>query len=164
MPLLTVGSRAPLGRLGRFVRLGPGAQARYVLSWMLLGLMRAVIVVLPFSVVRRLLGEGRIDPLRLPPATSRQSRRARDIGQAVQRAARHTPWRSDCYPQALTAHLQLRVLRVPHTVSFGLRRADGRLTAHSWVAAAGLPVTGGEPADYTVVGAFTWLPRAERTA
>jgi hypothetical protein len=130
----------------------------------LLGLMRAVIVVLPFSAVRRLLGEGRTDPMRLPPASPHQSRRTRDVGQAVQRAARHTPWRSDCYPQALAAHLQLRVLRVPHTVSFGLRRVEGRLTAHSWVAAADLPVTGGDPAGYTVVGAFTWLPRSGRTA
>ncbi|VXC54922.1 lasso peptide biosynthesis B2 protein [Aeromicrobium sp. 9AM] len=145
------------------MRLGPRAQAGYVVSWVLLGLMRAVIVVLPFSAVRRLLGEGRTDPMPLPPGTRRQSERARDVGQNVRRAARHTPWRSDCYPQALTAHLQLRLLRVPHTVSFGLRRVDDRLTAHSWVAAAGLPVTGGDPVDYTVVGAFTWLPRSERT-
>ena len=150
------------GRVLRFVRLGPVAQALFALSWLLLGLTRTAIALLPFARVRRLLGEGRIDPEPLPPATPRQSRRAHTIGQAVERAARHTPWRSDCYPQALSAHLQMRLVRVPHTVSFGLRRVDGALTAHAWVDAADQTITGGDTTSYTVVGAFTWLPRAGR--
>lgn len=145
------------------MRLGPFAQAHFAFSWLLLGLTRAAIALLPFAHVRRLLGEGRTNPEPLPAATPRQTRRAHTIGQAVERAARHTPWRSDCYPQALSAHLQMRLARVPHTVSFGLRRVDGALTAHAWVDAAEHTVTGGDTTSYTVVGAFTWLPRAARS-
>ena len=162
MTVTHVRARTP-GRVLRFARLGPAAQAQFALSWLLLGLTRAAIALLPFAHVRRLLGEGRNDPEPLPPATPRQSRRALLIGQAVERAARHTPWRSDCYPQALSAHLQMRLARVPHTVSFGLRRVDGALTAHAWVDAAEQTVTGGDTTTYTVVGAFTWLPRAGRS-
>lgn len=152
------------GRIRRFVRLGPAAQAHFALSWLLLGLTRAAIALLPFAHVRRLLGEGRTDPPALPPATVRDARQARRIGRSIERAARHTPWRSDCYPQALTALLQLRIARVPHTVAFGLRRAERGLTAHAWVSAADVIVTGGDPRDYTVVGSFTWLPRPDRRA
>ena len=151
------------GRIRRFVRLGPGAQALFALSWLLLGLTRAAIALLPFAHVRRLLGEGRTDPPDLPPASIRDARRSRRISRSIERAARHTPWSSDCYPQALTAHLQMRFARVPHTVAFGLRRADHGLTAHAWVRAADGIVTGGDPRDYTVVGAFTWLPPDRRT-
>jgi hypothetical protein len=146
------------GRIRRFARLGPAAQAQFALSWLLLGLTRAAIALLPFAHVRRLLGEGRTDPPDLPPASARDARRSRRI----ERAARYTPWRSDCYPQALTAHLQLRLARVPHTVTFGLRRAEHGLTAHAWVRSADRIVTGGDPRAYMTVGSFTWLPRPER--
>ena len=161
MTVTHVRPRTP-GRFLRFVRLGPAAQAHVTLTWLLLGLTRAVIALLPFGVVRRLLGEGRTHPRPLPLASPRDARRSRRIGRSIERAARHTPWRSDCYPQALTAHLQLRRGRVPHTVAFGLRRTDHGLTAHAWVDAADAIVTGGDPRDYTVVGSFTWLPRGRR--
>ena len=152
------------GRFLRFARLGPTVQVHFALSWLLLGLTRAAIALLPFAYVRRLLGEGRTNPPALPPATARDVRRSQRIGRSIERAARHTPWRSDCYPQALTAHLQMRIARVPHTVAFGLRRAEHGLTAHAWVSAAGVVVMGGDPRDYTVVGSFTWLPRPDRGA
>lgn len=75
-------------------------------------------------------------------------------------AATRTPWRSDCFPQALTARLLLRAARVPHTVTFGLRRdAAGQLKAHVWVAAGEVAVAGGSGAAWTRVGAAAWAPR-----
>ena len=150
------------GRVRRLAHLGPFGLTRLALSWLLLGLTRAAIALLPFSTLRRLLGEGRTDAAPLPPATDREARQSSRIGHSVRQAAAHTPWRSDCYPQALTAHLHLRLARVPHTVSFGLRRAERGLTAHVWIAAADGIVTGGDPRDYTTVGAFTWLPGSQR--
>ncbi|TWG93927.1 transglutaminase superfamily protein [Nocardioides sp. J9] len=82
------------------------------------------------------------------------------MGWVVRTAATRTPWRSDCFPQALTARLLLRAARVPHTVTFGLRRdAAGQLKAHVWVAAGEVAVTGGSSDAWTRVGGAAWAPR-----
>jgi hypothetical protein len=79
-------------------------------------------------------------------------------------AARHTPWRSECYPQALAARVLLTLAGVPHVVSFGVRRDGDALVAHAWVHAGDLTVTGGSGHRYTEVGAFAWAPRSRRRA
>ncbi|MBO9520031.1 MAG: lasso peptide biosynthesis B2 protein [Nocardioidaceae bacterium] len=130
-----------------------------------MGLTRLLILCVPFRVVRRLLG---FDPrgddgheqsdspdVLLTPV---QRARADRIGLVVQVAAQHTPWRSECYPQALTARILLGLRKIPHRVSFGLRRDGDRLAAHAWVTAGGTPVVGGDGRDYTEVASFVWDP------
>jgi hypothetical protein len=152
-------------RIVRLVRgfghLGHKDQVRFVAAWSLLGLTRLMILLLPFTAVRRLLGEGRSHQGPAPEVVldhDTQVRAARQ-GRIIEAAARHTPWRSECYPQALTARMLLGAARIPHVVSFGLRRDDGELIAHAWVQAGGVPVTGGTGRDYTEVGSFCWVPR-----
>jgi hypothetical protein len=144
-------------------RIGHKDQARLAAAWSLLGLSRLAILLLPFSAVRRALGEHHA-----PAAAAAEAApalddgallRARRIGATVQLAARHTPWRSECYPQALTARILLGLARIPHVVSFGVRRDGDALVAHAWVHAGGLTVTGGTGHRYTEVGAFAWAPR-----
>lgn len=118
----------------------------------------------PFSLVRRLLGDtpsrAATDPAALPAVLDGRARgRAVGVARAIGSAAAHTPWRSDCYPQALTARILLRAVRVPHTVTFGVRRdAAGELRAHAWVTAGDLTVTGGSPETWTGVASFAWAP------
>lgn len=112
--------------------------------------------------VRRLLGE-RSDPAAAgggTPVTEQQLARARWIGRTVRAAAARTPWRSDCYPQALTARLLLRAAGVPHGVTFGLRRDDtAGLRAHVWVRVGDLVVAGGSAHGWAGVATFSWAPR-----
>ena len=144
-----------------FVHLGHGDQARFVVAWSLLGLSRFAILVLPFRLVGRALGEHR-DPragASTAPLDADALARAARIGASVRLAARHTPWRSECYPQALTARFLLGLARVPHVVSFGVRRDGGELVAHAWVHAGDVPVTGFTGHEYTEVGTYAWTPR-----
>ena len=147
-------------------QLGHRDQVRLTAAWSLLGLSRLAILVLPFAVVRRALGEHHVpvapSEQPAPPLDEAATVRARRISASVQLAARHTPWRSECYPQALTARVLLGLARVPHVVSFGVRRDGDELVAHAWVHAAGLTVTGGTGHRYTEVGAFAWAPRARK--
>ena len=149
-------------RLARgFSLLGHRDQVRLAAAWSLLGLTRMMILALPFSVVRRLLGERR-DPRTQPgppQLTDDVLTRAARIGITVALAARHTPWRSECYPQALTARVLLGVARIPHVVSFGVRRDGDALVAHAWVHAGTVTVTGGSGHDWTEVGTYAWAPR-----
>ncbi len=148
----------------------PGARIAVAATWALLGITRLLTLLLPFRAVRRLLGERTGRAPGPPPdaaavgapvaGPARDGDRARRIAWLVQAAAARTPWRSDCYPQALTARLLLRVSRVPHTVTFGVRRsAGGSLEAHAWVDAREVAVTGGRGGGYTGVGTFAWAPR-----
>ncbi|MET3960655.1 hypothetical protein ABIE44_000589 [Marmoricola sp. OAE513] len=147
-----------------FVRLGLRDQVRFTAAWFLLGFARILIIALPFTVVRRLLGENQSSPghQTVPELDEEQTWRAAHIGRIVEAAAAHAPWRSDCYPQALAARTFLAVRRIPHVVSFGVRRDGNALVAHAWVHAGTIAVTGGNGREYTEVGAFAWSPRANR--
>lgn len=129
-------------------------------AWLLLGSARLLIVLLPFTVVRRLLGEDRTRENPPPATLSREQRsRAKHIGRVVESAAAQVPWRADCYPQALAARTLLAVRHIPHVVSFGVRRDGEELVAHAWVHAGDVAVTGGDGSAYTEVGRFVWNPR-----
>lgn len=147
-----------------FVRLGLRDQVRFTAAWFLLGFARLLIVVAPFTVVRRLLGEDRSTAPtgELPLLDPVEQIRAAHIGRIVEAAAAHAPWRSDCYPQALAARTFLAVRRIPHEVSFGVRRDGAALVAHAWVHAGDVPVTGGNGREYTEVGRFSWTPGSSR--
>lgn len=108
--------------------------------------------------MRRLLG-GPATPTSVVEPTARDLQRARWVGHVIAAAAARTPWRSDCYPQALTARILLRAARVPHSVVFGVRRDDaGVLRAHAWVTSGEVGVTGGSDERWTGVAAFDWAP------
>ncbi|MGY2875588.1 hypothetical protein ACVW00_002778 [Marmoricola sp. URHA0025 HA25] len=147
-----------------FVLLGPRDGTRVVVAWTLLGITRFAILVLPFSVVRRVLGEhrGATTTGAVAALDDATAIRAARIAATIGFAARHTPWRSECYPQALTARALLGGARVPHVVSFGVRRDGGQLVAHAWVHAGEVTVTGGTGHSYTEVGSFSWAPRSPR--
>lgn len=132
---------------------------RAAVAFVVLGAASLLIGACPHRWVRRLLG----GPDDAQPAavvlTPAQVLRAERTAVAIRRAVRRAPWRSDCYPQALTARVHLRVQRVPHRMSFGLRRSpEGEMLAHAWVRAADVDVTGGDGADFAEVGSFTWIP------
>lgn len=152
-------------RVRDFVRLGHRDQFRLAAVWSLLGFTRLAILLLPFRVIRRLLGEDQAraaaDVPEPPALDDRSWARAHTIGTHIQVAARHTPWKSECYPQALTARALLGLRRIPHRTSFGLRRDEDGLAAHVWVRAGDVAVCGGDGSDYTEVASFLWTPKAD---
>ncbi|MCC5865155.1 MAG: lasso peptide biosynthesis B2 protein [Wenzhouxiangella sp.] len=93
----------------------------------------------------------------LPVLDAAQERRASTVKQVILLAARHAPWESNCFPQAVVARALLGWYRVPYCVFFGVRRAPSgdRFEAHAWVAAGRVRVSGGGSfPSYTVVGVF----------
>jgi hypothetical protein len=124
------------------------------ISWLLLGLSRLAIV--SGVPVTRLAGRTGANSQPATPSP-RDERWAGLIARQVGRAAARTPWRSQCYPQAVAARLELKAARVAHTVFFGLRRdGNGDLVAHAWVQVGDRVVVGGDAMGYTVVAAFPW--------
>ncbi|WP_439817976.1 lasso peptide biosynthesis B2 protein [Zavarzinia sp. CC-PAN008] len=139
-------TRLPLFELGWFVPV-----------WLVLGLARAVILVVPFRTLAPRLGVllGASPWLPLLPAA--QERRAILIGRVVRRAAKYTPWTSNCFPQAIAGRLLLGLYGLPYAFYFGVRRAEGgsELEAHAWVTSGRVQVTGGYSFNqFTTVGCF----------
>ena len=137
------------GKARLFLAKPSAMQQWFVPVWCLLGLTRLAKAVLPFRLIARYLGPATA-PGAVVAATPDQQARAARIGRIVRMAARHTPWTSDCYPQALAAVLMLRLASLPYVVTFGLQRGgqevDGQsadMLAHCWVTSGDTVVCGG---------------------
>ncbi len=91
-----------------------------------------------------------------PLTNRRQWYRARLIRRSIARAAKVTPLRNNCLPQALAGALLCRILRVPAAAHLGVRlEPDGELAAHAWLCAGPVAITGGSGFDeYTAVACF----------
>ncbi|MGZ8158145.1 MAG: lasso peptide biosynthesis B2 protein [Methylobacter sp.] len=129
----------------------------FIPIWLLLGASRFVILTVPFRRLAFWLGvhEG-IAPW-VPLVDSRSETKALSISRVVQMAAKYTPWKSNCFPQALTARILLGFYGVPYSLFFGVNRdaEDAMLNAHAWVASGRVRVTGRTSFDqFTVVGCF----------
>lgn len=136
----------------------PGFTKLWLLpTWMLLGFSRALIMVVSFKRLAPRLGiHDGANPW-VPLLNDSQELRALEIGRLVRLAACYTPWKSNCFPQAVSARLLLGLYRIPYALYFGLARdlAVGKMQAHAWVAAGRVRVTGGAGFNrFTVVGCF----------
>jgi hypothetical protein len=130
----------------------------FVPLWVILGLGKALIFTLSLRRLAPRLGrQADIAPW-LPLLDPAQEARAILIGRAVRLAARYTPWTSNCFPQAIAARALLGLYGLPYALYFGLMRDPDHptaLTAHAWVAAGRVRVTGGDSfGRFAVVGCF----------
>jgi hypothetical protein len=134
--------------------------------FVMLGLARLAVVVLPFRVYVPLLGERVATADIVPPAAdARDSARALTVRKSIAAVAAVTPWTSNCLPQALVACVLLRVYGVAHVTYLGTTRGDPDrepLRAHAWVMVSGLAVTGGRGAGRQTVVATFATPRSAR--
>ena len=128
----------------------------FFVSISLLGVARLAILVLPFRILARRLGEDfKTTPL-VPLITTEKRRIAILIGRSVRMAARYTPWESKCLAQALVAGLLLEVMKIPHGLYLGVCRGnEAEMKAHAWVCSGPIFVTGGNSfGEFTVVSSF----------
>jgi len=138
-------------KLARFVALPAGEKGRTVEAACYLLAVRLVFGLLPlpralwvFGITSSQTGRGRIS------ATE-----AERIGRAIERAAKHVPFRAACLQQAFAALLMLRRRGLVATVQLGLLRQGDELKAHAWSHCGEVPVTGVARADgFAPVAAF----------
>lgn len=136
-------------------------QCSMPLIFILLGLMRATILCLPYRWYSSILGDYRQTMLFTPILTPAQIMRTRRIGRLVRATAEITPWQSLCFVQALTAAIVLRLRHLPYIMHFGLAKdprpeAIRPMQAHAWITAGPIAVTGGRSLhQFTVVGTYS---------
>jgi hypothetical protein len=132
-------------------------------AWVLLGLGRLTVLIIPFRRIVPLLGNFAGTESQLPLLAPDQRNSALLIGQTVRMAGRHAPWRANCFAQAIAASLLLRLYKIPYSIFFGVRptiaHRHSPIEAHAWTAAGDVAITGGQGfKSFTVVAVFHTIP------
>ena len=142
--------RELLARKFRSLRALPWSVISWLLPvWLMIGLSAAAIALVPFRSLALLFGESTDGRAFAPTLNLEQQRRAAWIGRTIGIAARYAPYRSDCYPQALTAAVMCRFFRLPYAMYFGVAanpaagEAASGFTAHAWLTTGTSTLTGG---------------------
>lgn len=139
-------TKPPHHRLYNFLRRRPWAEQRLVVQvYLLLGITRLAINTLPFPRLERWLGVRMSESA--PNAPVEHLRQARRIAWAIHTVSPYTPWRSNCFPQALTAKLLLRRRGIPTTLYLGAAfkaEPGAGLEGHAWLRCGPFYVTGGD--------------------
>ncbi len=143
-----------------FARRSRFEKAWFLPAWLLLGICRFFILFVPFRHLAFRLGTHTGLNSWIPLVDSGQKERALSIGRVIALGARYTPWDTNCFPQAVAAKVLLGIYGIPNSLFLGVARnpAEGKLSAHAWVTAGRVRVTGGFSFDqFTVVGCFVSL-------
>lgn len=142
--------------IGAFIAMPWRDKLTLLAAWLLIGVLALGLRLFGFRPIARLLGTPAGTNAFIPLISDHQARRARLVMRAVRRAARIAPSRSDCLPQVLTGAVLCRLLGVPTTAFLGVRlAASPAITAHAWLCAGPVPVTGGSSfGDYAVTLCF----------
>ena len=127
---------------------------------MLLGMVRAAILTVPFKRLTRSLDQQKMIKS-APVLPAAEMDKALLIGKAIKRAAQYTPWQSTCLPQALTAYRMLYKRNIPGVFYLGVSKEDTETAkAHAWSQCGDTILTGESGHEsFTVVSVFIWSPR-----
>ena len=116
-----------------------------------LAVSRLAVLLLPFRRIAPRLGQHMIES----DFESSDDALSRNIGWAVEAAARHVPWQAVCLPQAMAAKAMLRRRGIDCTLYLGVV-TDEELKAHAWLRAGSRIITGREGfRSHTVVSTFS---------
>lgn len=140
------GSSGPTSRLGKLAALPAEERGTALEAAAALTLASAALTLAPFRRIAAWLGPFEAGETAAPVLPRTQATPdARRIGEAVERAARHLPWRPKCLAQALAACAMLRRRGVASTIHFGVRHrreAEKPMDAHAWLSTRGAEVVG----------------------
>jgi hypothetical protein len=127
--------------------------------------MRAGILILPFKQLTRSL-EHKKNIETPQPINEEETQTAILVGQAINRAAEYTPWKSACLAQSLTAHRMLRKRNIPGAFYLGIikdKTGEKKMRAHAWSQCGDRILTGGKDHNlFTVVSVFIWERRYKK--
>lgn len=112
-------------------------------AYILSGIYRFAILVIPFKRLRKHIGKHRLESSREVPIENYKV--ARLVLMAVDRATIRTPWESKCLVRALTAQRMLKKRKIYTTLYLGVGKSiDNKMLAHAWLRCGQVIVTGGE--------------------
>ncbi|SFW19076.1 lasso peptide biosynthesis B2 protein [Chitinophaga sancti] len=126
-------------------------------AWIWLALARTMLLFLPFRKLAPILGKKTFPAQGEAEGLHYSKDRLRCIGTAIRRAGKRSPWRTECFEQALAGKLMLKARRMNSTVFFGVSKnmQKGNFNAHAWLQCGNHVVTGNKHLEqFTVIACF----------
>ena len=103
-------------------------------------IVRFTLLFLSFRKVLRWLGTAQKETSQ--HLNEAQQQYAQKVKSALWLCNKYTPWKTECYVQALTARILLRQRNVPSTIYIGFLRTAEQMKGHAWLRSGNLIVTG----------------------
>ena len=108
----------------------------FVLCYPLSGIVRAMVLTIPFKWLKRLLGVHHKNFQLCPLVTDEQLSRACEIGRTIAIIDKYTPWKSNCMVEAILSRWLLAVYDIPYALYMGAyltKNPNEPMKAHAWV-------------------------------
>lgn len=138
-------ARLGLGKLKSAWRLPLHEKLWFVFFYPYSGMVRLVILTLPFRYLSGYLGLHYQNYELSPLVTEQQLLRAWRIGRLAELVAKYTPWQSKCLVQAIMVRTLLGWYDIPYIMYFGVQltgQQDEPMKAHAWVKVGSRIVSG----------------------
>lgn len=150
--------RSLLRKCSSFLHIPAREKLWFCWLWLLSGMIRAAVLLLPFRKLAPMLGEHCSNLQLATLASEEQKQLAWRIGRMVDLAASYTPWESKCLVQACAASLLLRHYDIPYVIHLGVSRGGevgDVLKAHAWLAVGPWIIAGRDGhRAFTIVSTF----------
>ena len=145
--------KSGLHKILKYFRLPWSDRILLLRTFILLGFVRLVLLIIPFRYLSALLGK---DFEKSGNTATTEIGFMRRLNWAIELMSRYTPWESKCLVQAITGKLFLRQRRLENTLYLGVAKTqDQSLIAHAWLRSGDDLVTGvSESIEFTVVAKF----------
>lgn len=115
-------------------------------AYILSGIYRFTILVIPFKKLRKYIGIYKKESSREIP--TEQYRVAKKVLSAVNMATTRTPWESKCLVRALTTQKMLKKRKIYTTLYLGVGKdKENKMLAHAWLRCGETILTGGLEMD-----------------
>jgi len=149
----------------KFITLQNREKLWVALLFLLSGIARAVILILPFRRIAPYLGQHYQNAQLAAVVTEKQLHTASQIGLVTELTAKHTPWQSKCLVQAMMARCLLGYYGIPYVLYLGVAKStawhdardieDNALIAHAWLSVGPSIITGNDGhTAFTIVSTF----------
>lgn len=132
-------------------------------AFLMTGVVRMTILLLPFRWLAAVLGKQRRElPVKEDAIKLAAARR---IGAVIETVSHYTPWESKCLVQASVGKFMLRRRGISNSLYLGVRRdKEKALAAHAWLQCGDVIINGGDGREaFTVVGQFVDEGDADRS-
>lgn len=141
--------------LSKVLRLSPRLYFLYLEVTLLSAITRLAILLVPFRQLAKTLVTGNTSLDNTLPVDS--ALLIEEIGLAVTRVSRFTPWRCMCLEQGLMAKVLLWQRGIPSTLVFGVaNQSEGEMTAHAWLLCEKKVVVGAKGMEeFSPIATFT---------
>lgn len=148
-----------LKKIRTFLTMPTPHQLLFFVNWILLGIARAAIHLIPLKHLSRYFGTLHKNYIFSTILSKNELAHAVRLRRSIKLAASYTPWHSNCLTQAIVAKFWCHRLKVPYILYIGFAKDSNEphgYASHAWLTAGPIAITGQHSfANFCVISSYT---------